>query len=186
MIWNAEKNIQLRPAEGTSGESSICVPTSAGCFIGVNMKIEKRCIRCKETKSISEFNKNQSSKDGLRGYCKSCQRISDRNYNKTAKGKVVHIEAQKKYQKTEKGKAVHRKANERLDMRCPNASKARNAVNNAIKAGKLPRPNTFICSDVECFKQAQLYHHDSYEPKRWFDVIPLCATCHMKRYKKIA
>ena len=38
MIWYAEQNIQLRPAEGTSGESSICVPTSAGCFIGDKMK----------------------------------------------------------------------------------------------------------------------------------------------------
>ena len=38
MIWNAEQNIQLRPAEGTSGVSSICVPTSAGCFIGDKMK----------------------------------------------------------------------------------------------------------------------------------------------------
>lgn len=38
MIWNAEQDIQLRPAEGTSGESLICVPTSAGCFIGDKMK----------------------------------------------------------------------------------------------------------------------------------------------------
>ncbi len=38
MVWNAEQSIQIRPAEGTSGESSICVPTSAGCFIGDKMK----------------------------------------------------------------------------------------------------------------------------------------------------
>ena len=38
MVWNAEQYIQLRPAEGTSGESSICVPTSVGCFIGDKMK----------------------------------------------------------------------------------------------------------------------------------------------------
>ena len=38
MIWNAEQDIQLRPAEGTSGVSLICVPTSAGCFIGDKMK----------------------------------------------------------------------------------------------------------------------------------------------------
>ena len=38
MIWNAEQDIQLRPAEGTSGVSLTCVPTSAGCFIGDKMK----------------------------------------------------------------------------------------------------------------------------------------------------
>ncbi len=44
MIWYAEQNIQLRSAEGTSGESSICVPTSAGCFIGDNIM---NCVICK-------------------------------------------------------------------------------------------------------------------------------------------
>ena len=34
MICCAEQNIQLRPAEGTSGESSICATALAGCFIG--------------------------------------------------------------------------------------------------------------------------------------------------------
>ena len=38
MVWNAEQDIQLRPAEGTSGEIPSCVPTSAGCFIGDKMK----------------------------------------------------------------------------------------------------------------------------------------------------
>ena len=38
MIWNAEQDIQLWPAEGTSGVSLICFPTSACCFIGETMK----------------------------------------------------------------------------------------------------------------------------------------------------
>ena len=41
MICCAEKNIQPRPAEGTSSESSICATTSAGCFIGDIEMIEK-------------------------------------------------------------------------------------------------------------------------------------------------
>lgn len=38
MVWYAEQNIQLHPAEGTKGLRPFCVPTSAGCFIGDKMK----------------------------------------------------------------------------------------------------------------------------------------------------
>lgn len=38
MICCAEQNIQLRPAEGTSGISLICATASAGYFIGDRMK----------------------------------------------------------------------------------------------------------------------------------------------------
>lgn len=34
--------------------------------------IEKKCARCGEIKSVSEFGKNRSRKDGLNVYCKSC------------------------------------------------------------------------------------------------------------------
>lgn len=34
MVWYAEQNNRLKPARGTLGTSSICVPTLAGFFIG--------------------------------------------------------------------------------------------------------------------------------------------------------
>lgn len=34
--------------------------------------IEKKCPRCGEVKSVSEFGVNRSRKDGLTGYCKNC------------------------------------------------------------------------------------------------------------------
>lgn len=33
----------------------------------------KRCCRCKATKSLTEFNKSRSNKDGLEARCKLCQ-----------------------------------------------------------------------------------------------------------------
>ena len=38
------------------------------------MKTEKQCSKCKETKPVSGFSKDASSKDGLRSWCKECQR----------------------------------------------------------------------------------------------------------------
>lgn len=37
--------------------------------------LNKTCIRCKEEKEISKYNKNSASKDGLRGHCRCCQRL---------------------------------------------------------------------------------------------------------------
>lgn len=38
----------------------------------------KICIRCKEEKSISEFNKRTNSNDGMDYYCKACKKILKR------------------------------------------------------------------------------------------------------------
>ena len=40
----------------------------------------KRCSKCKEVKAVSEFNKNKANKDGLRGECKSCQSIVNKQH----------------------------------------------------------------------------------------------------------
>jgi len=66
--------------------------------------ITKRCSHCKQIKSIIEFRKNKSAKDGLHNQCKVCEyeyRISDR-------GKKSHNAWDKKYRQTERGKASAR------------------------------------------------------------------------------
>ena len=50
-------------------------------FIGDKMK---RCSKCKQSKSISEFYKSKSEKDGLQSWCKACRR----DYKQTEKGKA--------------------------------------------------------------------------------------------------
>ena len=34
----------------------------------------KQCTKCKEVKSVEEFNKSKRNKDGLQSYCKECQK----------------------------------------------------------------------------------------------------------------
>ena len=52
----------------------------------------KTCSRCKETKPVSEFNKNRSSKDGLTFWCKGCKSESSRRYRETNRERVLEIE----------------------------------------------------------------------------------------------
>jgi len=40
----------------------------------------KTCPKCTKNKSILDFNKNISRKDGLQNYCRECQKINDKNF----------------------------------------------------------------------------------------------------------
>ena len=42
-------------------------------FNGKEDMTTKKCARCKVYKTLNLFNKNKKSKDGLQGYCKTCQ-----------------------------------------------------------------------------------------------------------------
>jgi len=139
--------------------------------------ITKRCCKCKEIKPLSEFSKDQSSKDCYQPHCKICRK----QYRQSEKGKASH----KRYNQSKKGKACQKRyANSKkgkatvlaYTVRYPERIKARQVVNAAIKEDRLPRPDSLQCS---CSKQAAHYHHHKgYEPKHWLDVIPVCFDCH--------
>jgi hypothetical protein len=54
--------------------------------MGINMT--KVCIKCKQTKSIAEFNKDKHKKDGLNSYCKSCKAKKDKSWAENNRDKV--------------------------------------------------------------------------------------------------
>jgi len=174
--------------------------------------ISKTCTKCKQSKSLSEFNKCLRNKDGHHPWCRSCQNIYQRQYEKTEKGKTVNQRSRKsekgratqnrrdqteerkahlkryarseegkivqdRFRKSEKGKANRRRFIKLYKIRHPERSKAVEKVNDAVKAGRLPRPNSLQCHD--CAAQAKQYHHwHGYAPEHCLDVIPVCAKCH--------
>ena len=98
-------------------------------------------------------------------------------YKKSEYGKNVTYEQMKKYRQSEKGKD----AKKRYNARHPNQIKAEKAVSNAIRSGKLPRPDTLQC--MNCFRDAKQYHHPSYAPEDRLKVFPVCVGCHIKCHK---
>ncbi len=50
----------------------------ADSILCLNADNLKRCSRCKETKPLSDFNKNSTAKDGLQHKCRDCGRIACR------------------------------------------------------------------------------------------------------------
>ncbi len=52
------------------------------------------------------------------------------------------------------------------------------AVHKAVKLGILMPVKSCVC--IRCGRQAQAYHHVSYEEVDWLNVTPLCHSCHSK------
>ena len=48
----------------------------------------KQCTKCKKRKEESDFNKNRKNKDGLRYWCKKCEREYIRRYYRRNRGPV--------------------------------------------------------------------------------------------------
>ena len=49
----------------------------------------KTCTRCKETLVLAEFRKQQSTKDGLKYYCKKCDNVIAKKYYEKNKKKII-------------------------------------------------------------------------------------------------
>ena len=152
----------------------------------------KQCSKCKKIKALSEFHRDKQRKQGRRPECKLCAQAYGRSYNKTDSAKASVL----KYRKTEKGKLAmlkyfcsdarkitSRAATNKYYYSHPQKSKAKAAVNYAIKIGETPHLTNLLCSYD---KQAQQYHHPSYAKKHWLDVIPVCIPCHVILHKVTA
>lgn len=155
----------------------------------------KVCTRCKMGKSLNDFYKARRNRDGRKSWCKQCEinysreyyqdgrgkeakrhydqspkgRANQKRSDSSAKGKARHA----RYNTSEKGKAYFKKARENH----PGRTKARDAINNAVKDGKMPHVKTLNC--FNCGKQAEEYHHyKGYNERYYLDVQPVCIICH--------
>ena len=149
---------------------------------------EKRCSHCTEVKTILEFGKNRSRKDGYQDNCNKCRKIFDTAYSKTDKRKNAlkrhsktraFKKTQRKYIVSKKGRA--KQAEYRKTYKEKN--KAREAVNAAVKQGRL-----FPCSNSECMvcytEPAMEYHHYAgYGKPNHLNVKPVCIKCHKAIHK---
>ena len=159
--------------------------------------ITKRCCHCKKKKPLLEFCKNKSAKDGLSFNCRICHNAQTRQYQQTEKGKKTAQlstgrycktkkckKTRKQYAQSKKGKKIVSEACKRYAKRFPERRKAKDAVNHAVTAGKLPKVKTLYCHS--CMEPAEQYHHYlDYTPKHHFDVLPFCINCHKRLHSLV-
>ena len=148
----------------------------------------KRCFKCLYKKPFEAFYKHAQMSDGLLGKCKDCTKndvnkhrqenlMKIRSYDKM-RGSMTHrVAARKVYAKTPEGKSAHARALTVSRMRFPKRSKARVAVGNAIRDGKLVRLPCLVCGNTS---EA---HHPDYD--RPLEVVWLCQPHHKQAHALI-
>lgn len=129
----------------------------------------KKCTRCGSEKTVAEFNRNRTSKDGLQTRCKSCQIEANREWshrNPEARRAASRVQYQREL--------VRFGARRKSKQSDPVKHRAHVAVENAVKDCRLFRPA--VCESCGASGRAiQAHHHDYAKP---LDVQWLCAPCH--------
>ena len=93
--------------------------------------------------------------------------------------KKDHAKWSKRYVKTKEGKLARKKSLENYRKKFPEKYRATNAINNAIRDGKIIRPE--YCE--ECGKEIKLHgHHDDYS--KYLEVRWLCNDCHKQWHRE--
>lgn len=159
----------------------------------------KRCSKCGEVKPISEFNRAVNRKPGsLQSWCKPCKAAA----RKLTYAKNVEMERERGRRYAKKRRTLsaerhysikgtwnrnHRDKvnawNRQRKFSSPTHYQAVYTVSNAVKLGVLPSAKTLVCR--KCGAQAEQYHHWSYEPEHWLDVVPVCVECHREIHRQL-
>lgn len=145
----------------------------------------KTCFKCLQSLPLDAFYKHSAMGDGHLGKCKECTKSDVKNhraenleriraYDKLRASVPHRIAARKEYAKTDAGKAAHKKALHVSKFRFPERAKARNAVSNATRDGRLEKLPCFVCGE-----RAEAHHPDYSRP---LDVVWLCVHHHKQAH----
>jgi hypothetical protein len=143
-----------------------------GVVFGGDSMETKTCTKCGTTKPIEQYYKSPGYRGGHHTWCIECVK---KFYKERYKEHREEITARNNAYKKAHPEVTARIAKKNRDA-YPEKRKARWQVHLAVLDGRLPRHDTLACK--VCGGRAVLYHHWSYLPEHWLDVIPLCDRCH--------
>lgn len=146
--------------------------------------MEKRCFKCLCVKPLDGFYKHARMADGRLNKCIECTKADVTRHRQEnlerfraydrLRGSMPHrVAARKEYQRTPEGRAAHQRALKASALRYPERQKARHALGNAVRDGKVtPWP---ACAVPECSQKPEAHHPDYSAP---LDVVWLCNEHH--------
>jgi hypothetical protein len=131
----------------------------------------KSCFKCGIIKPLDQFYRHPAMSDGHLGKCIPCAKkdTQDRYESKEGRRKVLEYEKRRFQNPERRAKVIEYQKMHRA--RDPQKYRARSAVGNAIRDGKLAREPCEICGD----ERAQAHHDDYSKP---LDVRWLCFKHH--------
>ena len=130
----------------------------------------KRCFKCGLEKPIDDFYKHPQMGDGHLGKCKDCTKL-DMRIDRNTKPRVREYDRRRSFlpHRIELRNRVSRE----WDARFPDRAKAHTAVGNAVRDGKLMKPE--LCEGCGLPKRVEAHHPDYSQPLL---VVWLCKPCH--------
>lgn len=133
----------------------------------------KTCKSCQVEKDESAFYAHPKSADRLDHRCKECVKVAVKaNY---AIRRPEKSEYERQRARTPERRAHGTKASRAHRARNPERYKARTAVGNALRDGRLTRGPCKHCGSTE---KVQAHHHDYNKP---LDVEWVCFKCHREQ-----
>jgi hypothetical protein len=131
----------------------------------------KTCFKCNRTQPMSEFYAHKQMADGTLGKCKTCTKI-DVKARYYSRPDLISAYERRRFKDPERKKKVaqYQRNSRAAD---PQKAKARSAVSNAVRDGRIVRPSKCSHCGVAC--RAQAHHHDYSKP---FEVTWYCFKCH--------
>ena len=149
----------------------------------------KVCKECGVKKEIGSFYKHSKMLDGHLNKCIDCvkarvkkHRTANldrvRQYDKSRANQPQRVQARKDYVATKQGKETRKKAGQAYNKRYPLKYASHVITGNAIRDGKLVRPDK--CSTCDSTEKIEGHHDDYTKP---FDVCWLCEACHKEWHR---
>lgn len=129
----------------------------------------KTCFKCGGRKPIDSFYKHPRMADGHLGKCKACTKLDVSR---------VAPEVRAEYERRRNAKPERRAKRvtyiRAMRKKSPGKFRARNAVSNAVRDGRLIKTPCVRCGSAD---RVQGHHHDY---RKHLDVTWLCFPCHRK------
>ena len=131
----------------------------------------KTCFKCNITKSIGSFYKHSGMRDGTLNKCIDCTKID------TKKNREANIDKYRAYDRS-RGNRQSSDYLKNYRAKYPNKRRAHNALNNAVRDGKIKRVSE--CSKCSSTDNVVAHHSDYLKP---LDVVWLCQACHKQWHR---
>ena len=140
--------------------------------------MNKKCFKCGVEKSLDEFYLHPRMSDGHLNKCKSCTKkdVENRYYDPKKREMIFNYEIKRGQQPERKKKRLEYQRKMRLKH--PKKYKARTAVSNALRGGKLKKTPCMVCAEEKVNA-----HHEDYDKP--LEVLWLCRKHHMMWEGKI-
>ena len=132
----------------------------------------KECFKCGAERPLSDFYKHKKMKDGHLNKCKDCTKrdVRERRFDPETRGAVLEYDRNRGPRQTYEDTKTYRE-------RWPEKHKARQAVGNAVRDGRVTKPET--CSESGEDGRIEGHHDDYSKP---LDVRWLCSPCHHQHH----